>query len=638
MSAFLFPWAFALAALAPVIVVMYLLKLKRRPQQVPSTLLWRRSVQDMIANAPFQRLRNNLLLWLQLLILALLVFALSRPVLRMAGSRGETIILLLDLSASMQTVEADGETRLEKARRLAIQAIDSMSAGNDLIPGFTSRDEMMIIGITDRPVPLQPLTEDRGALRAAVRAAQVSDTAADLTDLAYILKERTMSIVEGALQPNENARVILISDGALGDSVIALADVLNIDFISVGEASDNVGFVAVDVRESFSGNFEYQVFTSLFNSSAETRTVFVELAVEGEVLDLKKADIPPRATGGVVFTLGESVRGLATLRLVDHRDPYPLDDMVRANVAPPQNLDVLVVSRGNSFLESVFSIDPRTSVSRISPDQYKPSDEYEIVVFDNCTVPEVPAVGSFVFVNSLPPAEFAFGEAGPTIENPAVIDWSRVHPLTRYTNFERVLIGESRNLAPPPGAVPLVQALSTDLISYLETETQRVLVIGFDINRSYWPVDVSFPIFFANLIDTWARAGAAGSRPSYVTGETVPLVPPRDAARAAVKTPSGRTISYNLEGRTTIYLTETQEAGIYTVTFDNDAPRIVPVNPLSLLESDIPVITELSVAGRTVTASQGEVKTRQEIWHWLALAALGVLMLEWTIYCRRTFM
>lgn len=638
MSAFLFPWAFALAALAPIIVVMYLLKLKRRPQQVPSTLLWRRSVQDMIANAPFQRLRNNLLLWLQLLILALLVFALSRPVLRMAGSRGETIILLLDLSASMQTVEADGETRLEKAKTLAIDAIDAMSAGNELIPGFTARDEMMIIGITDRPVPLQPLTEDRGALRNAVRAAEATDTAADLTDLGYILKERTMSIVEGALQPNENARVVLISDGALGDSVIALADVLNIDFISVGEATDNVGFVAVDVRESFSGTFEYQVFTSIFNSSAEARTVFVELAVEGEVLDLKKADIPARGNGGVVFTLGESVRGLATLRLVDHRDPYPLDDMVRANVAPPQNLDVLVVSRGNSFLESVFTIDPRTSVSRISPDQYKPSDEYEIVVFDDCTVPEVPAIGSFVFVNSLPPADFGYGEAGPLLENPAVIDWSRVHPLTRYTNFERVLIGESMNLAPPPGAVPLVQALSTDLISYLETETQRLLVIGFDINRSYWPVDVSFPIFFANLIDTWARAGAAGSRPSYVTGETIPLVPPRDAARANVRTPSGRDIAYNLEGRTTIYLTETQESGIYSATFDNEAPRIVPVNPLSLLESDITVATELSVAGRTVTASQGEVKTRQEIWHWLALAALGILMLEWTIYCRRTYM
>ncbi|MEO8377496.1 MAG: BatA domain-containing protein, partial [Candidatus Sumerlaeota bacterium] len=99
---FIAPWAFALLALAPVIVIMYLLKLKRRPVKVPSTLLWRKSVQDLVANAPFQKLRNNLLLWLQLLILLLLVIALTRPIFKLTGLKGETVILLLDQSASMQ--------------------------------------------------------------------------------------------------------------------------------------------------------------------------------------------------------------------------------------------------------------------------------------------------------------------------------------------------------------------------------------------------------------------------------------------------------------------------------------------------------------------------------------------------------
>ena len=177
MSAFLFPWTFALAGLLPVIVLMYLLKLKRRPQQVPSTLLWRKSVQDMIANAPFQKLRNNLLLWLQLLILVLLILALARPVLRLSGARGETIILLLDLSASMQTVEADGETRLEKAKRLAVQAVENMSTGNEYIPGFSRRDEMMIIGSV-RPLRRRLSAPSRVSSRSrSVNSARVTPSA-----------------------------------------------------------------------------------------------------------------------------------------------------------------------------------------------------------------------------------------------------------------------------------------------------------------------------------------------------------------------------------------------------------------------------------------------------------------------------
>src|SRR3712207_5216409 len=98
---FITPLAFALAALVPVIVAMYLLKLRREERTVSSTFLWQRMVRDVEANSPWQRLRRNLLLLLQLLLLAALVFALARPYFLTTGIGGRNLILIVDRSASM---------------------------------------------------------------------------------------------------------------------------------------------------------------------------------------------------------------------------------------------------------------------------------------------------------------------------------------------------------------------------------------------------------------------------------------------------------------------------------------------------------------------------------------------------------
>src|SRR5207248_7158361 len=84
-----------------IIVLMYILKLRRKDVVVSSTFLWRQVIRDVQANAPFQKLRKNLLLLLQLIIAALIIFALARPFVRASGIGGRNIVLIVDTSASM---------------------------------------------------------------------------------------------------------------------------------------------------------------------------------------------------------------------------------------------------------------------------------------------------------------------------------------------------------------------------------------------------------------------------------------------------------------------------------------------------------------------------------------------------------
>src|SRR5215218_7356499 len=93
--------AIAGAIVIPSLLILYFLKLRRREMTVPSTLLWKKAIQDLQVNAPFQKLRRNLLLLLQLLLLLLLLLALSRPVANYKPGAGESTVIVIDRSASM---------------------------------------------------------------------------------------------------------------------------------------------------------------------------------------------------------------------------------------------------------------------------------------------------------------------------------------------------------------------------------------------------------------------------------------------------------------------------------------------------------------------------------------------------------
>ena len=167
---FLTPAFLGLAALAGPIILLYMLRLRRREIPVSSILLWQRLVQDREANAPWQKLRRNLLLLLQLLILAALVLSLARPFMPVPAVATGSVAVLIDASASMNASDMPGgATRFDAAQEQA----------RNLMNELASTDVMTVIAVGATPQVLTPPTSDRAVLREAINRAEPSQASAD---------------------------------------------------------------------------------------------------------------------------------------------------------------------------------------------------------------------------------------------------------------------------------------------------------------------------------------------------------------------------------------------------------------------------------------------------------------------------
>ena len=123
--------SFALLALFAIpVILLYMLKLRREKHEVSSIMLWQMVLQDRQANRPWQKLRRNLLLILQLIILAALVTALIQPAVPGDAISNAQVIVILDASASMQAVDVP-PSRFEAARREIRAIIDTLPGASE---------------------------------------------------------------------------------------------------------------------------------------------------------------------------------------------------------------------------------------------------------------------------------------------------------------------------------------------------------------------------------------------------------------------------------------------------------------------------------------------------------------------------
>jgi Ca-activated chloride channel family protein len=615
---FLAPIAFAFAATIPVVVIFYLLKRKRVVKLISSTVLWQRFLADTQANAPFQRLRHNWLLVLQILLLILAVFALARPYFPGEQKRAELRVVILDASASMQATDVK-PSRFERARSEALK----------LAEGLRENEQMMILLAGSVTEVKQSPTRDKMALRRALQACQPSDAP---TRLGEALSTATAFTHEKRGEEEvTSGEIHLFSDGAIPDLGDFENKNLPLVYHRIGIAGNNVGIVSFDVKSNPENAAQRALFLSIMNPGSNTLTTDVELRFENDLVEVRTVTLPASNTVPLLFFASQSRDGVFSANL-SVQDDLASDNRASVVSLLPKPAKVLLLTRGNAILEKALrAVGGITVATAAMPPEN--TQAYDIVVLDGVT-PAVWPDASVLAIHVAPTN--LFPNVG-TVESPAIVDWRNTHPLLRFVNFDNVGVTEAFSVKAPPWGEVIVESPKTPLIVAGELNHRRVAWIGFDTLQSSWPLRFSFPIFIVNAMDWLNPATASASQFVVRAGDPLRISLPGPVTSAKVTRPDGtvRDVQPQGDGREIVF-GDTARQGVYKLTAGTNEISFC-ANVMDTFESNITPRDEIPIGKHgAALKTAGAVKANKEIWRWLAGAGLFVLMFEWWFFHRRT--
>lgn len=636
-------WIYALPGLMAGLVLLYFLKLKRREVTLSSTYLWRNTLNEMRVNSPFQKLRMNLLLLLQLLALILVVLALARPVSSEGGTNQTDAVLLIDVSASMRATDggSGGKTRLARAVEEASRLVEDLGFG----------DRATIIAFCDEARVMTNMTDSKAALRKALTEIKATDRP---TRLAAALNR-----VRALLNVSDRAASVhVFSDGKVGSlDGVQLPKRISLNYVRIGEQVENVGITGIDVHVASGLGDETRVFVSVMNQGSLEQSAGLDFYVDDRLI--RSREVKLGAGGQVSLPFSSPILeegGAHRVRVVlDHKDAFPVDDVAHALVKPPEPLQALLVSAGNLFLQNALSEDPQIAknaagkVPTILPKEFDPNDtdllKFDLIVLDGFSPKALPA-GNYLCFGARPPFP-GFKDLGQ-VENTKVLDWDETHAVARFVNFASLVLPTSRRFKVREQDTVVVRATYGPLVIEARDKDRRAIVCSFDLLalpvEGAWTFDPSFPIFLANATRILGGRNQDQRRDLHLaTGDTAKLRFPTGTAKATVDPPESEPYDVRVvEGDEVLHISGLDRSGPYAVTYKNADDVALgtwqfTANLVDAAESHIAPAETIQLEDTAVEGKTEARESNRDLWKWLAIAALLLVLFEWWIYNRRVY-
>jgi len=601
----LHPWLLLGLVLVPAAVLLHVFRAPGRRHEVSYLRLWRDVLARVTPEASERLKRFDWLLLLEILILVLLVVGLAQPVIWRERPR-RRVGFIIDLSASMNTVEADGRSRYEHARAAIDAVLEKLS------------DDDLISYVAGPPFEHTGVALTRADFRKKLAEAEPGGTRVISPCDLPIEPVRLLETGLAALGKRPSV-VYLVSDNPPVDALKNFGE--RVRTLLLGGPSRNVGIVAFAATAADGGACELFIRTRNYGDQAAARELVLN-GLSGAKAQRIGMDLAPGATFDRVITVHPTLaEPVVTAELEGEEDGFAADDAVAAVLRP---LIVVALAEkpnaaysrlfGGPVFENTFYLETPPGESAVVP--------HEALLIAEDVIPRT--LGGTTVVLHPPEGELAGIRIGETklLDKTSSAVVALDDPLMQSVNLAELKLDRCRPLTLAPTARPLAR-LGTDVVAAsVEHVGGRVIVLGFDGTRAGWPLKPSFVVFWANVLELAKKQSHAGGLVQYRTGDVVRL--PLGKGTAELQGPDGKTVVSG--GRDGWGDFRALRVGIYEWSVQG-RPQTFAVNLLNETESDNrPRAVPQSNLNLPIPSSAGSMIP---IGPWLCLLGGGLVVVWW---------
>lgn len=459
-------WGFLALLAIPAIIVMYLLKQKYKEIHVPSLFLWKQAVAQSKAHKPWQKLKKNLLLFLQIAAVLFLALALANPYMT-GGKKSQNYVFALDQSMSMQAKDVS-PSRFEKAKQQIKKMIEQAPPGT----------EVSIVTMGENPYIALNSTKDKKMAQNQLSKIEATNAGVDF--------EKVVSLLE--LQKEQTQGLIYVFTDTEYDF-----GKMQVHKIPFGTSQENCAITVL------SHSKKEQVTTVLakvknFGTSFADKTI--TLYCDDSVFDVQEARLEAGEEREFYF---QSIPNNTTKLMVKitPEDILSADDIAYDVLETQSKQKVLFVSEQNLFIEKMMNLLSNVELYKTTPENIENLKGYSLYIFDGVLPEVLPSDGHSLILNPPEGNTFLDTEQAQEITQPLV---QTNHSLLGNMKIQ-FAVSKAKKVTLPIWAQTIIYAGEFPLMFAGEYENKKIAVFAFDIHDSDLPLKKEFPIFMYQLAD-----------------------------------------------------------------------------------------------------------------------------------------
>lgn len=546
-----------LIAVAVIIAILYLLRVRRRVVSVPYVGLWREVMEKRSARRWHDWVRRLLSFLLIMVVVGLIALALMDPRQEADDTARRHAVIVVDASASMAA--SSGREGCETRFSCAIED------AQELVSHMTVNDRAVIIEAAGIVSAVSgPFQSDKSALSKTLSGMQVHSTSLDIA--------KALELAGNLAKDRANPEIYLLTDGQF-ESGEALSKLIPataaFEQRTYGEPVGNLSIEAFNARRYIANRLGFEVFFKAhngFEKPVTARLKILDLADDEMLLDesrehhvavektltLASGDSELRLYDNLTLTSG---RMAATLEIVDPSDlvdPMMLDNIAYARIPDYSKPDIACITPGNLYLEAALLLNENYRVSFMKPtdssvlnadgqiDLENLSASHDIVILDNSyrNLPHLSKSdwqGRVIFIN--PDVEDSPFSA-KLVENPMIERVNTKHAVARWLSLKNLNIARANVFSGIKNDELIMRAIEGPLMVARKTDNRRMIAVGFSLVESDLIFRVGLPVFFINGID-WLMDENSDPLRGFETGTAWHVSLPDGISRVDVTRPDG---------------------------------------------------------------------------------------------------